>query len=226
MLKYLSNHQIFKGMNETSLNLEQEASNENTSPERLAELAKMNDSFACLVAQNINTYPETLTQLAESENIEIRKTIVRNPNTPTETLIELGVEFSEELAENPIIDLWLLEDNCFLFSQKNELKEYDECNLAEIASNLKTPINLLNILAQSSITSVREEVASNPKTTISILEKLATDSDNYIRGEVAKNPQTPMILLEKLADDSNNYVRVAVTEPQNHIFVRLFRKNQ
>ena len=75
-------------MNKLSLTLQKEAINNNTSPEKLAELVNINDSLACLVAPNANSSPETLTQLAKSEKLEICKILVSNPNTPTKTLIE------------------------------------------------------------------------------------------------------------------------------------------
>ena len=77
-------------MNKLSLKLQKEAKNKNTSTERLAELANMNDSLACLVAKNVNTSPDTLTQLAKSKITAIRKIVVKNPNTPTKILIKLG----------------------------------------------------------------------------------------------------------------------------------------
>ena len=98
-------------MKNTLLALEQEAQNEDTSPERLAELAQMSDILAYLVAQNVNTSPETLTRLGTSNNQEIVKGVVSNPNTPTKVLIKLGSSFPKELANNPILDLWLLEDH-------------------------------------------------------------------------------------------------------------------
>ncbi|MGB5769551.1 MAG: hypothetical protein WBM32_06730, partial [Crocosphaera sp.] len=97
-------------MAEISLNLEQEAINENTSPERLGELAQTNDTLAYLVAKNPNTNPETLTKLAKSENSDILKAVIKNPNISDEAILKLGIQFPQEFNENPILDLYLLED--------------------------------------------------------------------------------------------------------------------
>ncbi|MGK7944665.1 MAG: HEAT repeat domain-containing protein [Microcystaceae cyanobacterium] len=194
-------------MKNTLLALEQEAQNEETSPERLAELALMNDALAYFVAQNINTSPETLTQLGTSNNEEIIRAIARNPNTPTNIVIELGSKFPDELAENPILDLWLLEDIHPLLSS-NKFSHL-------FAVKTKTPVSVLKILATHCNVYVRRKVASNLSTPVSLLEILATDSDKDVRSQVATNPNTPISLLEILATDSDKEVRYHVVSHQN-----------
>ncbi|NQZ65383.1 MAG: HEAT repeat domain-containing protein, partial [Crocosphaera sp.] len=120
-------------MNNNLLILQQEAINENTSPERLDELADISE-LAHLVAENVNSSPETLTKLAENSNEDILKALVSNPSTPTEILIKLGDKFPQELVNNPIVDLWLLEDD-------NPLYCYNQLT-AKLARNPNTPINL------------------------------------------------------------------------------------
>jgi hypothetical protein len=77
-------------MNENFSKLQQEAVNENTSPERLEELGNIPE-LAPLVARNINTSSETLKKLAKCEQDNILEAIVSNPNTPKEILIKLGL---------------------------------------------------------------------------------------------------------------------------------------
>ncbi|MDJ0581254.1 HEAT repeat domain-containing protein [Crocosphaera sp.] len=181
-------------MNEKYLALEQEeeALNENTHPERLDELADV-PHLAALVAENVNTSPETFTKLAINKNEDILKAIVRNPSTPTEILIELGSLYPQQLVKNPIVDLWLLEDNNpFLY--ENTFKK-------KLACNRTTPVKLLKILARDSDSNVRLEVVKNPNIPVSLLEILARDSDSNVRLEVVKNPNIPVSLLEILAYD-------------------------
>ena len=55
------------------------------------------------------TSPERLRELAE-QNVKLARIVASNPNTPRETLLELGTEFPEELLKNPVFDLLLLEN--------------------------------------------------------------------------------------------------------------------
>lgn len=61
-------------------------------------------------AQDENTSPEILAELANSEDKLTRQYVASNPNISQETLFNLGVEFPKELLENPIFDLLLLEN--------------------------------------------------------------------------------------------------------------------
>ncbi|WP_373479225.1 hypothetical protein [Geminocystis sp.] len=87
-----------------------EASLETSSPERLRELAHQDLKLARVVAKNIIAPPDLLAELAHSQDQSTRKAVVSNPNTPKETLLELGSQFPEELLDNPIFDLLLLEN--------------------------------------------------------------------------------------------------------------------
>lgn len=62
------------------------------------------------LAKDETTAPEILQELATSEDYLTRQSVAANPNTPTEILLKLGVEFPEELLNNPIFDLLLLEN--------------------------------------------------------------------------------------------------------------------
>ncbi|MGK7943112.1 MAG: HEAT repeat domain-containing protein [Microcystaceae cyanobacterium] len=204
------------------LALEQEAQNEDTSPERLAELAQMSDSLAYLVAQNVNTSPETLRQLKVSKNQEIIRSIVRNPNTPTELLIELGSDFPDELGKNPILDLWLLEEHHPLLSNSSRKIE---SQLKRLASNRNTPVSLLKILANNSNKYVRSKIAKNPNTPISALEILAQDSNEYVRRTLLQysfRKIMPFNVLAILAKDSETEIRrLVAARPQTPVTVSL-----
>ncbi|MGK7944666.1 MAG: hypothetical protein AB4058_09360 [Microcystaceae cyanobacterium] len=179
-------------MTQTPLTLEQEAQDEQTTPERLAELAQINDNLAYFVAQNVNASPETLTQLGESNNQAIREAVVENANTPTEVLIELGSDFPEALGENPILDLWL-------FETIHPLLSNIKCQ-RKIAENEKTPEHLLSILAKTSDQEVRRLIAENPNTSPSTFEALVPYLGEKVRERLVDNPQTSPEILTKLAN--------------------------
>lgn len=108
--------------------LKQEASSLNTSPERLRELAAINDELARLVAANYCADSSLLEQLAlkarTNKDTEIYKALASNPNTPTQWLIILAPKFPEEVFSNPVYSLLILEDVSFAhrFNQKMLLK--------------------------------------------------------------------------------------------------------
>ncbi|MCD8487257.1 MAG: hypothetical protein LRZ84_11145, partial [Desertifilum sp.] len=62
------------------------------------------------LASNPNTPPEKLRELATCEDIAIRQLVVANPNTPTEVLWRLGKLFPAQLLENPLLPLLFLEN--------------------------------------------------------------------------------------------------------------------
>ncbi|MDA0208563.1 MAG: hypothetical protein OT478_00015 [Cyanobacteria bacterium FC1] len=72
------------------------------------------------LASNPNTPPEQLRELATCEDVAIRQLVTANPNTPTEVLWKLGKEFPAQLLENPLLPLLFLE-NPSLFIPSNTL---------------------------------------------------------------------------------------------------------
>ncbi|MGB3759580.1 MAG: hypothetical protein WBA07_24960 [Rivularia sp. (in: cyanobacteria)] len=86
--------------------LKQEATSYETSPQRLREIAAMNDELARLVASNSVADSSLLRKLAlkarNNKDVELQRSIVSNPNTPTLWLIELAELFPEEFFDNPI----------------------------------------------------------------------------------------------------------------------------
>jgi hypothetical protein len=59
------------------LKWQQEAENENTSGDRLAELVQISTALARVVAKNPNTPSEVLRSLSESDDTETRQKILR-----------------------------------------------------------------------------------------------------------------------------------------------------
>ncbi len=165
--------------------------NDNTSPETRKKLAEANDTPA-----------EILEELSHNSDRTIRTLVASNPNTSTEVLLQLGVEFPNEVTANPIFSLLMLENPDSNFIQLS------------LARSSTTAIEILRTLAADSNYIVRQAVAGNASTPASILEILAVDSDysrDYIvRQVVAVNANTPAYTLIKLAADSNYIVRAAV----------------
>ena len=65
--------------------------NHNTSPESKRKLAEAE-----------NTTAEVLEQLSKDSDRTIRTLVASNPNTSMEVLVNLGVEFAEEITTNPV----------------------------------------------------------------------------------------------------------------------------
>ncbi|MEH2226861.1 hypothetical protein [Nostoc sp.] len=97
--------------------LKQEAKNHNTSPQRLRELAAINDELTRLVAANPLADSSLLGELAiqarTNKDVEMQRAIASNPNTPTQWLIGLAYLFSEEFFGNPAYDLSILQNYNF-----------------------------------------------------------------------------------------------------------------
>jgi Leucine rich repeat variant len=109
------------------LALVHEAASETNKDINLEELA-INLEQARATAANICTAPGILLALSTSKDYETRKAVASNPNTPTETLFQLGIEFPQELLENPVFSLLLLE-NPNLFQ---ELPEDTQASLLKL----------------------------------------------------------------------------------------------
>ncbi|MDY7013862.1 MAG: hypothetical protein SVX43_09755 [Cyanobacteriota bacterium] len=79
--------------------------------------------FQALAAENIESEIERMRQLAQSSSASakllqklsasqdrlVRQSVAANPNTPAKILFELGMEFPEQLLDNPVFSLLPLE---------------------------------------------------------------------------------------------------------------------
>ncbi|MEH1964766.1 MAG: hypothetical protein V7L05_34035 [Nostoc sp.] len=99
--------------------LKQEATNHNTSPQRLRELAAINDELTRLVTANPLAESSLLGELAiqarTNKDVEMQRAIASNPNTPTQWLIGLAYLFPEEFFSNQAYDLSICEKYQHLF---------------------------------------------------------------------------------------------------------------
>jgi hypothetical protein len=105
--------------------LAQEAANETTPHTRLQELTQMSIELTRVVAANARANGELLRELSCFEDVETRLAVANNPNTPTDILFKLGIEFPQQLLDNPVFSLLLLEN-------PNLLQDIPEDTLASL----------------------------------------------------------------------------------------------
>jgi hypothetical protein len=192
--------------------LAQEAVDENTSGDRLKEIAAKNIELARLVASNSSTPPALLVTLANNRDILIQENVTANPNTPTDTLLKFGSYYPGALFANPILSLLILENPNFLYEIQHHTllsflryqveKEKYQIIIEGSYTHIKIPEFCLEILAKHPNTLIRAIVAKHPYTPINIIEEFAEDDINnhyLITENVARNPNTPLSILNKFA---------------------------
>ncbi|MEM7725252.1 MAG: HEAT repeat domain-containing protein [Cyanobacteria bacterium P01_A01_bin.45] len=197
-----------------------------------------------------NTSAERLRELADYHSKLIRQAVAQNPNTPPDILLKLFDQFPFQVLSNSILNLLLIENPLFLeklyFSSKSIFdkklplffiewamnhpnktiradvaygsqvsqqyleklaKDREYIVRLQVAANNNASIYLLNQLGEDENHYVRETVAKHPQASLSILEKLAQDEVAEVRRQVAKNYNTPNYILKYLARDNNLHVR-------------------
>ncbi|MDI9635845.1 hypothetical protein QM565_08615 [Geitlerinema splendidum] len=170
------------------------------------------DSQLLQQASNPNTPPEQLRELATCEDVAIRQLIVANPNTPTEVLWELGKEFPEQLLENPVLPLLCLEnlnlvnvipiDTLICLFELETVPDYLQHGLLKasvdlrevLVENSNVSVSILVLLAEDPEKEVRREIAKKTNTPVHLLELLAQDTDVWVREAIAENPNNPSAL--------------------------------
>jgi hypothetical protein len=210
--------------------LAQEAVDENTSGDRLEEIATKSVEFSRLVASNSSTPPHLLAALANNRDIIIQENVTTNPNTPTDVLVKLGRNYPRALFANPILSLLILENPNFLYEIQHqtlviflkyqvEKAEFEFKSKSESYSQQITiPEFCLEILAKHPNALIRALVAKHPHTPINIIEELAQDDINsryLVRENVARNPNAPISLLNQFAKHPAWQLRAGVARNAN-----------
>jgi hypothetical protein len=139
------------------------------------------------LATNPNTNPQVLHELANSKNWELRRLVASNPNTPTETLWELGIDFPEAILTNPIFELLQLE-HLHLAAQ------IPHCTLTSLLQCDRVPMSFMEYAIGQQDYSLWLAVAYNSQTPSSLLQNLAQKSrrqDRELIRAVAAHPNTP-----------------------------------
>jgi hypothetical protein len=160
-----------------TLHLLQRAGVELESTEQDRLLQYLNSNLRKLVVAKDLDCPSFLLEIfANSQNMEIRSSVARNPSTPLIILEMLALEENEvvrgQVAENPSTPVSILE---MLSLDK------DEWVRRGVAVNSSTPVIILKLLASDVDMWVRRTIARNSNTPKESLETLEHDKDRGIR---------------------------------------------
>lgn len=214
--------------------LYQEATSHNTSPQRLREIAAMNDELARLVASNSVADSNLLTELAlkarNNKDVELQRAIASNPNTPTQFLVELAKLFPQEFFSNPVYDLLILEN-------VNLFRNFRKKLLLKLVCTYNAPESFLAIAAgtcEYNIKRIQQNheyfwkwreiliaVACHHNNSRKNLSKLSQYSDDIV-AEVAgvrlKYPSDNILFWDKLASNEKPiWDKLALNEKPNII---------
>lgn len=154
------------------ISLQQEATNESTSCDRLFELARSTE-LARLVAKNPSASPSLLQELGDSSDATTRENVAANPNTPTDVLLKLGAEFPEQMLDNPVFSLLLLEN-------PNLVDEMPKTTLRSILKQERVPVYFLERAADKSDLEVQLAVVMNAQTPRVGLAKLVQSQNPQV----------------------------------------------
>lgn len=206
------------------------ASDWNTDVEQLAMLGQSRWAWIRLaVAQNPSASSETLMQLASDGAYKIQLAISRNPLTPTEALNLLANHFVHEIqtavakhpktSEQALLKLYPKHKHIIITQRKNLplsiieqiVGDRSEKNFYYYVNSVINQANIsgeiLEVLANDSLESMRVNVAKHPQALVSTLKQLAKDSSSQVQEAVINNPKTPKALKKSLlAAKSTNHV--------------------
>jgi hypothetical protein len=143
------------------------------------------------MASDPTTKPQLLSQIATQADWQLRQLVASNPNTPTETLWQLGIDFPEAILNNPIFELLQLEqldlvttiphptltsllqcDHVPTTFMEYAVSQQDYSLWLAVAYNPHTPGTLLANLAQKSRRQDRELILYWPKLSTSVRASL------------------------------------------------------
>jgi hypothetical protein len=151
-----------------------------------------------------HTNPQLLRQIATGRDWELRRLVASNPNTPTDMLWELGIDFPEAILNNPIFELLQLE-------QLQLAAEIPHPTLTSLLQCDRVPINFMEYAVSQQDYSLWLAVAYNPRTPRRLLENLAQKSrsqDRELIRAIAAHPQTPPHLLAEIIDIGSSVAQI------------------
>jgi hypothetical protein len=166
-------------------------------------------------ATNPQSDPQLLRKIAKESDWELRRMIAGNPNTPTDTLWQLGLDFPEAILNNPVFKLLQLE-------QLQLAAEIPHDTLTSLLQCEQVPINFMEYAVSRQDYSLWLAVAYNPHTPGQLLENLARKSrhqDRELIRAVAAHPQTPHHLLTEIISISSGVAEVVAENAQAPIAV-------
>jgi hypothetical protein len=166
-------------------------------------------------ASDPTTSPRLLRKIATQTDWKLRQLVASNPNTPTETLWQLGIDFPEAILNNPIFELLQLE-------QLDLVAKIPHPTLTSLLQCDRVPISFMEYAVSRQDYSLWLAVAYNPHTPGAILENLAQKSrrqDRELIRAVAAHPQTPVHLLAEIIDIGEGLARIVAENAQTPISV-------
>jgi pentose-5-phosphate-3-epimerase len=199
------------------LNLQQEATNEKTSCDRLKELAALSTDLARRVAANLSSPTQLLRTLANSRDATTRSYVAANPNTPTEVLLHLGGEFPEQLLNNPIFSLLWLEN-------PNLVDEMPFTTLVNLLKQELVPVFVLEQAAIRCDRKVQLAVTMNAQTPRTVLEKLVQGDDTQVAEAAQLHVNWAGELPQAWDEDAHKAIQTAVLHPKNQKYIEELAK--
>ena len=155
---------------------------------------------AAQTASNPNTDPQLLRKIATETDWELRRIVASNPNTPTDVLWQLGIDFPEAILSNPMFALLQLE-------RLDLAAEIPHSTLTSLLQCERVPRNLMEYALSQQDYSLWLAVAYNPDTPSALLKNLAQKSryqDRELIRAVAAHPHTPPDLLAEIVNVGSN----------------------
>jgi hypothetical protein len=140
-----------------------EAASEQTSPERLTELAARDKTLARVVASNCAALGELLDTLSGHPDKAVRKRVVRNPAALAKTVARAGGEFPSDLLDNPAFDLYLIEE-------PDLLTDVGETTLRALLKRENCPAGFFAYAARQGDTATHLALLMNPSATTEAID--------------------------------------------------------
>jgi hypothetical protein len=167
------------------------------------------------IAIDPSSDPQSLRKIATGDDWELRRLVASNPNTPTDSLWQLGLDFPEAILSNPIFQLLQLE-------QLQLAAEVPHATLTSLLQCEQVPKNFMEYAVSQQDYSLWLAVAYNPHTPHRLLENLAQKSrhqDRELIRAVAAHPNTPHHLLAEIIKIGSGVAQVVAENAQTPVTV-------
>ena len=167
------------------------------------------------IAIDPNSDPQSLRKIATGKDWELQRLVASNPNTPTDVLWQLGLDFPEAILSNPIFQLLQLE-------QLQLAAEVPYATLTCLLQCERVPPNFMEYAISQQDYGLWLAVAYNPYTPSQLLENLVGKSrhqDRELIRAIAAHPNTPHHLLAEIIKISSGVAQVVAENAQTPIDV-------
>jgi hypothetical protein len=156
------------------------------------------------LASDPQTNPQLLRKIATEPDGDLRRLVASNPNTPTDILWQLGIDFPEAILTNPIFELLQLE-------HLQLVAEIPHTTLTSLLQCERVPKSFMEYAVELQDYSLWLAVAYNSHTPSALLENLALKSrsqDRELIRAVAAHPNTPAHLLAEIIGISGSVAQI------------------